>query len=316
MRSRLVVPAVLLATALLLPPARAEEGAAAPPAALAKVDVPFLDALVGDWNASVEAMGEKLKGTDRWTKVVDGTAWLHELQFGEGNMAFHGLGVLRPDADGKGVSMWWFDSMGPGNVWRFHGTVGPDGFEVASDEGGMKATKSLRKKGDAFEYVMTVNGEKVVTGAWAKAAGTVETPAPVSGPLVDLPLAKAQVGTWEVEGTMGGETHEGTTSFRGAVGGQAVVQTYEVEGPVRLVGLGVSTLAEDGKTLKTLWWDNYFPAPLVLDGTISPTGWRARGKHSLHGEMEVLLTKTDDGLHVVYSGGGKTLFEETYSREE
>jgi hypothetical protein len=319
--------ALALAALFLAAPARAEDPApaappAAPPAAaptgvptpLQKAEHAFLDGLVGSWDVVVKAHGTELKGTDRWSKVAGDTAWLHELSFGDG--AFHGLGVLRLTPDGKGLTMWWFDSMGKGAVWTFQGTVTAEGFEVASDEGGMKATKGLAKAEGGLTYRMTVNGAEVVAGTWRKRATPAAAPeAPKECPLGKHPFVQAQLGDWTLETTSMGAPYTGTARFRLGVGGHYVLEDYAlVGGDERHHGFGVSSISADGKTLRSWWFGNYFREPVALSGAVTEKGWLGKGEGPM-GEMTVDVRKTETGMEsVVSAAGGVEVMREKYAR--
>ena len=260
MRRTLLSSLLVLAAgaALVAAPARAEDPPTPKP--LAKATNAFLDSLVGSWDATVQAHGGEWKGTDRWSKVAGETAWLHELSFAKGDAAFHGLGVLRLEEDGKALRMWWFDSQGRGGVWSFRGTVGDDGFEVASDEGGMKATKGLRKAEGGLAYRMTVDGKEMGAGTWKKA----EKPAadapidPAKCPLAAHAFVKAQLGDWTISATSMGTTYAGSARYRLAVGGWCVASDSALAGGAEdHRGFGVSSLSADGKTLSSWWFSNY-----------------------------------------------------------
>lgn len=314
-RTFLTLLALAAGAALLASPVRAEDPAGPQP--LAKASNAFLDSLVGSWDASVKAMGTDLKGTDRWTKAVGDTAWAHELSFGTGKDAFHGLGVLRVGGDGKSLTMWWFDSMGEGKVWKFQGTVTADGFEVKSEEGGMKASKGLKKAEGGLAYRMTVGGDEVVAGSWKKAAKEVAPAAidPEKCPLAKHPFVKAELGDWTIT-TDDGE-YEGKTSFRLGVGGSHVVQDYALDakaGGESHRGFGVSSVAEDGKSMNAWWFGNHFVEPLVLTGSLTSTEWSAKGTMPGMGAFTLVVSHKDGNKMESATTMGDAVMKEQYTR--
>jgi hypothetical protein len=304
--------------ALVAAPARAEDPAPAGgvPKPLPKAEHAFLDSLVGSWDASVKAAGGEYRGTDRWTKVAGDTAWVHEMSLASEKDAFHGLGVLRLAADGKSLSMWWYDSHGRGGVWKFRGTAGPEGFEVASDEGGMRATKGFSKAEGGLAYRMTVNGKEVGVGTWKKAAKDA-APAPIDPekcPLAKHPFVRAQLGDWKITATSMGTEYEGASRYRLAVGGHHVLHDYALAGgPEDHRGFGVSALSADGTTITAWWFSNYFPEPLALTGPVTDVSWKGTGK-GFTGEFTIVVTAKDGAMESVMTQGGAEIMKETYRR--
>lgn len=294
----------------------AEDPPVAGPKPLTKIQSPLLDSLVGAWEFTGKAMGQEMKGVETWAKAVDGTAFVQELHVEMAGGTFDGLGVLRVADDGKTLSYWWFDSMGQGGVWKFTGTLLEDGFDLKSDEGGLKAEKRLRKKGDVVEY-SEKHGEMAAVSATAKkATKTVEIPVPKECPLATHAFFKAQLGDWKIAGTSMGQAYEGKSRFRLAVGGHYVVQEYELHGgPEHHHAIGVTSIGADGKTLRSWWFGNFFKIePLASTGTVTDTVASAKGPHPMGMEVAVTFTREGDGFAAVYKAGEMELLKETYTR--
>ncbi len=86
--------------------------------------------------------------------------------------AFSGLGVYKWGADGKTVSVTWFDTMSP-KPTTFTGPVSDTGFELSGEmetpEGPTTGVIKLVKKDAGFEFTMTAGGQLMMTDVYTPA---------------------------------------------------------------------------------------------------------------------------------------------------
>ncbi len=162
----------------------------------------------------------------------------------------------------------------------------------------------------------------IVFAGLAAADETTKAMPPPQKPIVQ-PFLDAAVGSWTTESTM---THEGKESkgtgkatFTKAIGGTAILQTYENTSPgpdgkvMTFHGHGVYKLDDDGKTVTLWWFCNLSPDVTKMTGTVSDSDLQLSGD-GLHGErMTISVKKSADGLAFEMKEGEEVM-KETYRR--
>jgi hypothetical protein len=308
--------ALSLAALSLAAPVRAEEPAKpAAPKALPKVKDPFLDSLVGTWDVVVTGPMGDFKGTDVWWKGAADTAYVRAMTLAGKDGEFHGFGVARVGADGKAFTLWWFDSMGQGEMAVYKGSVGADRYEAESAWEGMKIAESLVRKDKTLVYAMSMNGESAATGTWTRSEKAVTPTEAKTGKLAEHPFVKAAVGEWKVAGASGGQKHEGKSRMHVGVGGHYLLDDWSITvGGELHAAVGVYSLSPDGSKWRAWWFGNYGADPIALTGTLTDKGWTGEGPHPMGGTLKVVFSKTDAGLEGVYSIGGAEVMKTSYAK--
>jgi hypothetical protein len=110
-----------------------------------KVDQPALTDWVGTW----DFVGDAGKGASTVKLAVGDTAVVEDLSADMGDFTYAGHGVTKVGADGKSVTLWWFDNVSP-EPEVFRGTIGPDGIEAKSD----KHRITRKKTATGYEFKM------------------------------------------------------------------------------------------------------------------------------------------------------------------
>ena len=297
-----------------------------PPQPRPAISDAYLKSLVGTWDLAIHTgQGPDLKGTSTTRLALDGTAVIEEMDDGA---AFAGMGVQYVAADGKGLNLWWFDSMGDGGVWAWKGTLVDGGYDLAGDapDGG-KATGTMRKKGDGHVYEMKMAGASAMTITYTKAAKPAAA-APIArdkGPksaMVDMCL-----GDWTVAGMTVIDAvkmeikHEGTSSFRLGVGGAYLIQDYEIKSDMEhSFALGVMSFGADGKSMRLWSFGNTMDVPLEVPGTVDGTTYKGKlEKTPFGGQFELSIAKKGEAIESAASiviPIGKVLVSETYTRKK
>jgi hypothetical protein len=132
---------------------------------------------------------------------------------------------------------------------------------------------------------------------------------------LEHPLAKALVGTWNVDHKSSYGDSTGTTTYALGVGGTAIVQDYEFSmGPMGpFAGHGVWKLSDDGKTMNAWWIDVMSPSMTHFKGALTETGYDVKADDG----TRLTLAKTDKGFEFKLYGQGETapMFTDTYTKK-
>jgi hypothetical protein len=130
-------------------------------------------------------------------------------------------------------------------------------------------------------------------------------------------------GSWTTESTGihdGKETKgTGKATFTKAIGGTALVQTYEMTGlgpdgkTGTFYGHGVTKVGNDGKSATTWWFCNMSPDVMKLTGTLTDSGLELSGTSPHGNPVTVSFTKTADGVAFKMTEGANEM-RDSYKR--
>ena len=135
---------------------------------VAKLTHPFFKALEGSFTTVSKSTCGEGKGKATCRFAVGETAFVEEYQNGDGEQAFHGIGLYKVSDDGKTVSTWWLDSMSK-EPQKFEGPLADDGFEAHGTTPRGPATVAFKKRGEGFDFTLTMNGVVELTEVWTRA---------------------------------------------------------------------------------------------------------------------------------------------------
>ncbi len=137
-----------------------------------------------------------------------------------------------------------------------------------------------------------------------------EPPAKFTGPFSDL-----LVGSWSIAGKAGGHEMKGVSTWARAADGVVLVEELRTgEGEHAFFGLGVTTLASDGKTVTSTWFDTEgVGGAWVFTGTLADDGWDLEGELG-GGKVNISFHKLGETVVSRMSAGGQTLYEITYTK--
>jgi hypothetical protein len=302
-------------------PAPATPPAAAPPAsAVAKIDHPVLDGLVGSWLVGVKGMGIGGAGMSRVRKMAGGTTLVQETQVTAGGRTHFALTLLRLTDGGKGVKVWRTDTSSLPEPTAFQGTLRRDGFDVASEKG---ETLRFRATTCGFEAGLTRAGETVFASIYTKTPKEVRLDAPNAPRTGHRP---SMIGAWDVAGewTMPGPDGApatvavtGTSTFSFTLGGGAMLHEFERAFPGGTThALGVHRWPADASSTRVWWFEPRQVDPLLADGPTSDAGWTGTGRTADGGEVGLAWAKKGDGFEMRYAMGEKPTGVETYTRRK
>ncbi len=157
------------------PPAAAPAAAPECPPVQKKLDHPLLNAMIGEWSITFSATGpdgkvEEGTATSKAVLGIAGTAIVDDYNAsGMGGSPFGGLGVYKVSDDGKTVSCWWFDNMGP-EPMKLTGPITDTSLEMTGTIPGMGTMKIVEKKVEGgFDWEGTMDGKPMMTQKIRKA---------------------------------------------------------------------------------------------------------------------------------------------------
>jgi hypothetical protein len=127
-----------------------------------KIEHPLLKGVVGDWNVSWTATSQEGtqsgKATSTFRLAAGDTILVEDYSGPEMMGGFYGHGVIKLSADGKTMTTWWFDSMGPEPL-KLSGPVTDTTTTIEADAPQMGHIKIVWKKVDGgFDFDGTLNG--------------------------------------------------------------------------------------------------------------------------------------------------------------
>ncbi len=108
---------------------------------------------------------------------------------------------------------------------------------------------------------------------------------------------------------------KGVSAWSRVCEGAALVEELRTgEGEDAFYGLGVTTVAADGKTVTSTWFDTHGGAEATeFTGTMTDTGWELEGEHG-GGKVGLSFRKQDAGALLRMHAGGETMFEIAYTK--
>jgi len=146
---------------------------------------------------------------------------------------------------------------------------------------------------------------------------------PVPQKPIDSALLSALEGSWTTQSTA---THNGkevkghaTVKFEKAIGGTAMLETYEADmpgpdgAPTDFHGHGVFKVSEDGKNVTIWWFCNMSPDAMKLTGTLTESGMDHSGDSPVGGRVTLSMQKSGDGFAFKLAEGPNVM-NETYTK--
>jgi hypothetical protein len=151
--------------------ARAEEPKGGAPAPEKPLKHPLTDALVGSWTTVSSGMMGGGKSKVSYALGIGGTALLQTYENTSGEPGkeetFHGHGVYKVSADGKTLSVWWFDSASA-EPMKMTGPLTDGGYEIKGTHDGMPMKITFAKAGDGYEFKMFMGDAEVMKDVYTK----------------------------------------------------------------------------------------------------------------------------------------------------
>jgi hypothetical protein len=162
---------VAAGSSLVIGSARAEDapgGGAAAPTLEKKIDHPFVLAWVGDWDVTESMGGTESKAKSKFALGIGGTALVEDYAGQMAGQAFAGHGVGKVAADGKTMSLWWFDNLMPEPL-KLSGPLSDTSLEVTGN-GPMGAMKIVVKQVEGgLDWEFSSDGHPWMTQRYRKA---------------------------------------------------------------------------------------------------------------------------------------------------
>lgn len=142
------------------------------------------------------------------------------------------------------------------------------------------------------------------------APGMPTPPTKFTGPFSDF-----LVGSWTIAGKAGPNEVKGVSTWSRACNGVALVEEMRTgTGESAFYGLGVNTVAADGKAVTTTWFDSDGGADAwVFTGTLKDDGWDLEGELG-GGKVSLSFHKKGDTVVSRMYAGDMTMFELTYTK--
>lgn len=162
--------AVVGATGFFSGRATAEDKADGMPPPQAKIaGNPLVKGLIGSWTVAGKGMLGDHTGTSSYALACNDTVLVNHYVSKTASTEFYGMGVGKLSDDGKTATLWWFDSYMPG-VLTFTGPASDAGYELTVKDGEMAGAKAkLTKKGDAWQFVLSMGADEAVNETYTRA---------------------------------------------------------------------------------------------------------------------------------------------------
>lgn len=150
--------------------ARAADAPSAPrPAALPRLEHPFVRALLGEWDVTATGpMGES-RARSTMALVLGDTTLAHDWSGDAFGASFQGHGLYRLTADGRRLVCWWFDSHSPEPLTMI-GPVSDTKAELSGAGPSGPVTITWRLVDGGVDWVMTAGGALVMKQAYRRPA--------------------------------------------------------------------------------------------------------------------------------------------------